>query len=85
MSPESISLPRCVFCRMETAHRWLAMPMCAICRDQSYDFLWASAIQALIAAAGGMSGRTFVLDEVLLFAVLVFVKHRIGTPWQASH
>jgi len=85
MSPESDPSPRCLFCRMPTPHRWLGAPLCAICRDQSYDFLWASAVQAVIALIGGMSGWTFVLDEVLLFAVLVLVKHRIGTPWEASH
>jgi hypothetical protein len=29
--------------------------MCVICRDQSFDFLWASAVEAAIAPIGGMS------------------------------
>jgi hypothetical protein len=58
--------------------------MCPICRDQSYDFLWASGVQALLVAFGLLSGLTFLLEEVLLFAVLVIVKHRIQPPW-ATH
>ncbi len=85
MSNESDPLPRCLFCRMHTPHRWLRAPMCAICRDQSYDFLWASAVQSVIVLVGGMSAWTFVIDEVLLFTVLVLVKHRIRAPWASSH
>jgi hypothetical protein len=33
---------RCVFCRMHTADRFLRLPMCPICRDQSYDVLLVS-------------------------------------------
>jgi hypothetical protein len=42
---------RCVFCRMRTTHRFAKLPMCEICRDQSYDFLWASLVQAAAALA----------------------------------
>jgi len=72
---------KCLFCRMTTTHHFLALPVCAICRDQMYDFLWASAVQALLVAVGLLGGLTFLLEEVLLFAVLVFVKHRLAPPW----
>ncbi len=74
---------RCPFCRMPSQIRFLHVPMCGICRDQSYDFLWASAVQASLVALGLISGLTFVLEEVLLFSVLVVVKHRIQPPWGA--
>jgi hypothetical protein len=82
---EEIAGARCVLCRMHTPHRWLRLPLCAICRDQSYDFLWASGVQGVIALAGGLSGGYLVLEEVLLFAVLVLVKHRIPPPWGREH
>jgi hypothetical protein len=66
---------------MPTSHHLLGVPVCAICRDQTYDFFWASGIQAILVAAGLLGGVTFVLEEVLLFGVLVFVKHRIPPPW----
>ena len=72
---------RCLFCRMPCSIRFLRVPMCAICRDQAYDFGWASAVQASLVAFGLLSGLTFVLEEVLLFTVLVIVKHRIQPPW----
>ena len=72
---------RCAFCRMPTQIRFLRLPMCPICRDQAYDFLWASGVQALLVAFGLLSGLTFVLEEVLLFGVLVLVKHRLQPPW----
>lgn len=76
-------LRRCIFCRMRSGIRFLGVPMCGICRDQAYDFLWASAVQALLVAFGLLSGLTFLLEEVLLFSVLVLVKHRIQPPWAA--
>jgi len=76
---------RCLFCRMRTPHRFAGLPMCAICRDQSYDFLWASLVQALVAVVGGLSTFFFVIEEVLLFTVLVLVKHRIRPPWERAH
>jgi hypothetical protein len=72
---------RCVFCRMPTTIRFLRLPMCGICRDQAYDFLWASGVQASLVAFGLISGLTFLLEELLLFAVLVLVKHRVHPPW----
>lgn len=72
---------RCLFCRMRCTTRLFRVPLCAICRDQTYDFFWASGVQGILVAAGLLSGRTFVLEEVLLFVVLVLVKHRIRPPW----
>jgi len=75
---------KCLFCRMATTHHFLALPVCAICRDQLYDFVWASGVQAALVLAGLLGGLTFVLEEVLLFTVLVFVKHRIPPPWERA-
>lgn len=79
----SPAIRRCLFCRMPTQIRFLRLPMCGICRDQAYDFLWASGVQASLVVFGLISGLTFLLEEVLLFAVLVLVKHRIHPPWAA--
>ncbi len=73
---------RCVFCRMDTAGRFRKLPMCLICREQAYDFLWVSLVQALVVLVGGLSGFFFFVEEVLLFIVLVLVKHRITPPWE---
>ena len=80
-----VTQPRCTFCRMPSQLRFLGLPMCPICRDQAYDFLWASGVQAGLVAAGLISGLTFLFEEVLLFVVLVVVKHRIHPPWSAAH
>jgi hypothetical protein len=72
---------KCLFCRMTTTEHLLGVPVCEICRDQMYDFLWASAVQGALVALGIMGGMTFLAEEVLLFAVLVFVKHRVPPPW----
>jgi hypothetical protein len=73
---------RCWFCWMQTTLRWLRIPVCPICRDQLYDFFWVSAVQSVVWLLGGIDGWFFVIDEVLLFIVLVFVKHRVPTPWR---
>ena len=75
-------IARCPFCRMPTELRFVGIPACAICRDQLYDFAWASAVQAGVTLAFGLGGVFFVVEEVLLFVALVFVKHRIPPPWQ---
>lgn len=67
---------------MQTALRWLGIPLCPICRDQLYDFCWVSVIQTVIWLLGGIDGWFFVLDEILLFVVLVLVKHRLPAPWE---
>jgi hypothetical protein len=56
--------------------------MCPICRDQSYDFLLASGVQVLMAPFVGISGSQFTVQELLLFFVLIFAKHRITPPWE---
>jgi hypothetical protein len=76
METSPLRISRCVFCRMPTPERFLRLPMCAICRDQFYDFLWASGVNAGVGLPAGLSGRWFVVEEALMFVVLVFVKHR---------
>jgi hypothetical protein len=83
-STDNESRSRCVFCHMDTEIHYLKLPMCTICREQSYDFLWVSLVQALIVLAGGLSGFFFILEEILLFTVLVLVKHRIPPSWDRS-
>lgn len=68
---------RCLFCRMHTGVRLFRIPLCGICRDQVQDFVWVSGIQGALAAAGFISGVQFAAEEMLLFAVLVVVKHRL--------
>ena len=67
---------------MDTNLHWLRMPLCNICRDQVYDFIWVSAVQIALFLAGGIDGLFFVIEEILLFAVLVLVKHRVKPPWE---
>ncbi|MFQ6005535.1 MAG: hypothetical protein ACE5OQ_08520 [Woeseia sp.] len=78
----NIDRPRCWLCFMRSAPRWMGIPICAICRDQLYDFAWVSVVQAIVWLLGGIDGWFFVIDEVLLFLVLVVVKHRIPSPWE---
>ncbi len=69
---------------MATSLRWLRIPVCPICRDQLYDFAWVSAVKTIVWLFGGISGWFFVIDEILLFIVLVIVKHRVPSPWKES-
>jgi hypothetical protein len=78
----NIAKIRCWFCHMSDPHRWLGFRVCTICRDQLYDFLWVSLVQTIVWIFGGISGWLFVLDEILLFFVLIVVKHRVPTPWE---
>jgi hypothetical protein len=73
---------RCWFCRMRNPHSWLGIPVCHICRDQLYDFLWVSLVQVIVWMLGGIDGLFFVIDELLLFFVLIIVKHRVSLPWE---
>ena len=68
---------RCLFCRMQTGVRLFRMPLCPICRDQMQDFVWVSAVQGSLVAAGFISGLQFAVEELLLFGILVVVKHRL--------
>jgi hypothetical protein len=70
---------------MRVVGRFLRIPVCAICRDQLYDFIWASAVQAAVTLAFDLGGVVFLVEEVLLFAVLVLVKHRVTPPWERGH
>jgi len=76
---------RCVFCRMSTTLRFLRLNVCEICRDQVYDFLWVSAVQALVSVVFALGILFFLVEEALLFGVLIFVKHRFPPPWQRDH
>ncbi len=67
---------------MRSSLRWMGIPICAICRDQLYDFVWVSAVQTIVWMLGGIDGWFFVIDEILLFLVLVVVKHRLPAPWE---
>ena len=73
---------RCIFCRMSTSLRLGVVPLCSICRDQLYDFFWVSLVQISMWGLGAISGFMFVVEEILLFIVLVIVKHRIPPPWE---
>ncbi len=68
---------RCLFCRMRTGVRLFRVPVCAICRDQVQDFVWVSVVLLALVPTGFISGTQFVVEELLLFGVLVLVKHRI--------
>jgi hypothetical protein len=68
---------RCLFCRMRTGVRLFRIPVCDICRDQLHDFVWASGIQGVLVLAGLLNGFQFLVEEALLLAVLVVVKHRL--------
>ena len=68
---------RCLFCRMRTGIRLFRIPVCGICRDQLQDFVWVSLVQGSLVAAGFISGLQFAVEEVLLFGILVLLKHRI--------
>jgi hypothetical protein len=70
---------------MKSVGRFLWIPVCAICRDQLYDFTWASGVQGVVALAFSLGGIVFLVEEVLLFFVLVLVKHRVTPPWGKEH
>jgi hypothetical protein len=78
-------LGKCPFCRMQADGRFLRLSVCHICRDQLYDFLWASGVQAVVAVGFRLGGLVFLIEEILLFAVLVLVKHRVTPPWDRPH
>jgi len=67
---------------MPTDLRLAGIPTCVICRDQLYDFMWVSVVQAIVVVLFSLGGLVFLVEEILLFAVLVFVKHRIPPPWE---
>ncbi len=62
---------------MQTGIRLFRLPLCHICRDQVQDFLWVSGLQGTLVGLGFISGLQFAVEEVLLFVVLVVVKHRL--------
>jgi hypothetical protein len=62
---------------MPTGVRLFRIPVCAICRDQLQDFVWVSVLQGSLVLAGVLGGFQFAIEEVLLFGILVLVKHRL--------
>lgn len=79
------AVKRCLFCHMETDLRLYRLWTCAICRDQLYDFAWATVVQAIVVFVFSLGGIFFLVEEVLLFTVLVFVKHRVPPPWERNN
>ena len=79
MADETIDLQpwRCLFCRMSTGVKLFRIPVCQICQDQVQDFVLVSGILGALVAAGFISGLQFAVEEVLLFSVLVLIKHRL--------
>lgn len=68
---------RCLFCRMPTVVRLFRIPVCPICEDQIHDFVWVSVVLFALVPTGFVSGTQFLVEELLLFGVLVLVKHRL--------
>jgi hypothetical protein len=62
---------------MPTGVRLFRIPVCAICRDQVQDFVWVSVLQGSLVVAGFLTSFQFLIEELLLFGVLVVVKHRL--------
>jgi hypothetical protein len=63
---------------MQTGVQMFGMPLCGICRDQVQDFVWVSGILGSLVVVGVLDGIQFLVEEVLLFGVLVLVKHRVA-------
>jgi len=68
---------RCLFCRMHTGVKLFAIPVCPICRDQVQDFVLVTGVLGILVTAGFISSLQFAVEEVLIFGVLVLVKHRL--------
>lgn len=68
---------RCLFCRMRTGIRLFGVPVCSICHDQLQDFALVSAVLLTLVPTGFISGTQFLVEELLVFVVLVVVKHRL--------
>ena len=62
---------------MRTGVRLFRIPLCGICHDQSQDFFWVSLVLLALLPTGFITGLQFVVEEVLLFVVLVVVKHQL--------
>ena len=68
---------RCLFCRMHTGVRLFRIPVCDICRDQLQDFVWVSVLQLALVFVGFTTVSQFIVEEALLFVILVLVKHQL--------
>lgn len=62
---------------MRTGVRLFRIPVCPICRDQLHDFVWVSMVQGALVAVGFLTSLQFAVEEILLFGMLVLVKHRL--------
>ena len=67
----------CPFCGMKSTRRLFRIPLCPICLEQSNDFVWVSAVQLVLLLAGVIDGLFFAIEELLLFFVLIVIKHRM--------
>ena len=76
-SPLEHQFWRCRFCRMSTGTRLFGLPVCNICQDQLQDFVWVSLIQGICVLIGWVNGIQFLVEEIVLFGVLVLIKHRL--------
>ena len=47
---------------MQSVGRFLRIPVCTICRDQLYDFVWVSGVQAVVALAFSLGGLVFLVE-----------------------
>lgn len=50
-----------------------------------FDFVWVSIVQAFVVVVFSLGPLFFIVEEVLLFAVLIIIKHRFPPPWQHDH
>ena len=82
MSESSPTPWSCLFCRMRTGVRLVRIPLCQICHDQVQDFFWVSLVLIALLPTGFISGLQFVVEEVLLFVVLVVVKHQLPSVFE---
>ena len=67
---------------MSTGVRLFGIPVEPIFQDQLQDFVCVSFIQGFVALLGWVNGVQFLIEEVVLFGVLVLVKHRLPSVFE---
>jgi hypothetical protein len=67
---------------MRTGTKLFGISLCEICQDQTQDFVWVSLVLLMLVPTGFITGTQFVVEEVLLFVVLVVVKHRLPAVFE---
>ena len=82
MSVSSLAPWHCLFCRMRTGTKLFRIPLCQICHDQTQDFVWVSLVLLILLPTGFITGLQFVVEEILIFIVLVVVKHRLPSIFE---